>query len=201
MRLIDCAHCVFLCVLWCQDGHFVPNLTLGAPIVKCLRKHSKAYFDVHMMVSKPEQWVEDFAKAGANSYTFHVEATADSAALIQKIRACGMRPGITLKPGTPLSAIEPFVSSVDMVLIMTVEPGFGGQSFMADQLDKVRSLRARYPTLDIEVDGGIGPDTVQQAAEAGANVLVSGSAIFGSKDMKATISTLRAAVDKVLTAQ
>lgn len=193
---------VLLCVgCGCQDGHFVPNLTLGAPIVKCLRKHSKAFFDVHMMVSKPEQWVEDFAKAGATSYTFHVEAAEDSAALIKKIRAAGMRVGITLKPGTPLSAIEPFVPSVDLVLVMTVEPGFGGQSFMADQLDKVRSLRKQFPNLDIEVDGGIGPDTVQQAAEAGANVLVSGSAIFSSKDMKGTISTLRAAVDKVLAAQ
>lgn len=176
----------------------MPNLTLGAPIVKCLRGHCKAFFDVHMMVSKPEQWVEDFAKAGANSYTFHVEAASDSAALIKKIRDAKMRVGITLKPGTPLSAIEPFVSSVDMVLVMTVEPGFGGQSFMADQLDKVRSLRKQYPHLDIEVDGGIGPDTVQQAAEAGANVLVSGSAIFKSKDMKATIHTLREAVDKVI---
>lgn len=179
-----------------QDGHFVPNLTLGAPIVESLRRHSAAFFDVHLMVQRPEQWVTDFAKAGANSYTFHVEASDDPAALIAAIRAAGMRPGITLKPATPLTAILPFVPLVDMVLVMTVEPGFGGQKFMSSQLAKVRTLRAQFPTLDIEVDGGIGPDTIEEAAAAGANVVVSGSAIFKSKNMKETIQTLRDAINK-----
>jgi ribulose-phosphate 3-epimerase len=178
-----------------MDGHFVPNLTIGAPVVECLRKHSGAYFDVHLMVSNPEQWVTDFAKAGANSYTFHVEATKDARALIDAIHAAGMKAGITLKPGTPLTDILPFVPLVDMVLIMTVEPGFGGQSFMAGQMEKVRTLRASYPLLNIEVDGGIGPDTIETAASAGANVIVSGSAVFKAKDMRATIKLMRDAVN------
>jgi len=183
-----------------MDGHFVPNLTLGAPIVTSLRKHSSAYFDCHIMVANPEQWVEDFAKAGANSYTFHIESTKDAAALIKKIRGAGMAVGITLRPATPLEAILPFVPDVDMVLVMTVNPGFGGQSFMADQMDKVRTLRKQFPKLHIEVDGGIAPDTIDQAAQAGANVIVAGSAVFKAKDMKECISTLRSAVDKQLAA-
>jgi ribulose-phosphate 3-epimerase len=184
-----------------MDGHFVPNITLGAPIVASLRAHSKAYFDVHLMVSHPEQWVEDFARAGANNYTFHIEATQDAGKLIKQIREAGMHPGITLKPGTPLEAILPYVPLVDLVLIMTVEPGFGGQSFMVEQLEKVRVLRAAYPHLDIEVDGGLGPDTIDMAATAGANVIVSGSAIFKAKDMEATIKLLRDAVNKQLEKQ
>jgi len=151
-----------------------------------------------MMVSNPEQWVDDFAKAGANSYTFHVEATKDPAALIKKIKEAGMAASISLKPATPLSEILPFVPSVDMVLVMTVKPGFGGQSFMADQLEKVRQLRAQFPKLHIEVDGGLAPDTVEQAAQAGANIIVAGSAVFKAKDMKECIATLRGAVDKQL---
>jgi len=183
-----------------MDGHFVPNLTLGAPVVSSLRKHSAAYFDCHLMVSNPEQWVSDFAKAGANGYTFHIEATKDPRALIAKIREAGMAPGITLKPDTPVEAVMELAGLVDMVLIMTVNPGFGGQGFMADQLSKVRALRAKYPQLAIEVDGGIAPDTIEQAAQAGANVIVSGSAIFKAKDMAGTIKTLRDAVDKALEA-
>jgi ribulose-phosphate 3-epimerase len=181
-----------------MDGHFVPNLTLGAPIVKCLRKHSKAHFDVHLMVSKPEQWVKDMAEAGATNYTFHIEATQDAKALIADIRKHNMQPGITLKPKTPLADIEPYVDLVDLVLVMTVEPGFGGQSFMADQMEKVRALRAKHPNLNIEVDGGLAPDTIDQASAAGANVIVAGSAIFGSKDMAGTIKILKDSVQKQL---
>lgn len=181
-----------------MDGHFVPNLSMGAPIVCSLRKHSKAFFDCHLMVSHPEQWVTDFAKAGANSYTFHIEATKEPRKLIDQIRAAGMRVGITLKPGTPLSDLLEFVPLVDLVLVMTVEPGFGGQSFMEDQLAKVRQLRASFPDLDIQVDGGIGPATIKVSAEAGANVVVSGSAIFGAKDMKATIAQMRQEMDNTL---
>jgi len=179
-----------------MDGHFVPNLTIGVPVVESLRKHSKAFFDCHLMVSNPEQWVEPFAKAGANSYTFHVEATKDPAALLRRIRQNGMRAGITLKPGTPLDAVLPYVDEADIVLVMSVEPGFGGQKFMADQMEKVRQLRSKYPTLNIEVDGGIDTKTIEAAAEAGANVIVSGSAVFKAESMKDCIGTLRQAVEK-----
>ncbi|KAI8872584.1 ribulose-phosphate 3-epimerase-like protein [Ramicandelaber brevisporus] len=181
-----------------MDGHFVPNLTLGAPIVKSLRKHlPNAFLDCHLMVSRPEQWVKDFAAAGASLYTFHIEATEDASGLIDAIHAAGMKAGICVKPGTPVESILPVVDKVDQVLVMTVEPGFGGQKFMADCLSKVRFLRERYPNLDIEVDGGLALDTIEQAAEAGANVIVAGTAIFGAKDPQDAIAKLRAAVDSV----
>jgi ribulose-phosphate 3-epimerase len=148
------------------------------------------------MVSQPERWVDDFQKAGANSITFHIEATNDPAGLIAKTKAAGMRVGITLKPGTKLDAILPYVEYVDMVLVMTVEPGFGGQEFMADMMPKVRELRAKFPALDIEVDGGINEKTIDTAAEAGANVIVSGSGVFKAQDRKAAIEVLRQAVLK-----
>lgn len=199
-----------------MDGHFVPNLTLGAPIVKSLRKHTAAFLDVHLMVTNPAQWVKDFAAAGANMYTFHLEAAAagdDNAAalaalqaagdaglpavhdLIAAIKAAGMLAGITIKPGTPVELLLPYIAAVDMVLIMTVEPGFGGQSFMPAMMDKVRFLRSRFPDLYIEVDGGLAPDTIQEAAAAGANAIVAGSAIFGAADPGAVIKQLRDAVD------
>eukprot|EP00760_Papus_ankaliazontas_P027140 PhM_4_TR316/c0_g1_i2/m.64433/K01783/rpe, RPE; ribulose-phosphate 3-epimerase len=184
-----------------MDGHFVPNIAIGLPIVQSLRKHSDAFFDCHLMVSKPEQWVEDMAKFGASQYTFHIEATEKPRELIQQIRATGMRVGVALKPGTPLSAIDAIVGDVDMVLIMTVEPGFGGQSFMHDVLGKVKELRAKYPILDIEVDGGLTLETAAPAAEAGANVIVAGTSIFGVKkheDRMRTIKEMRGIVNNGL---
>ncbi|KAL6774332.1 RPE2 [Auxenochlorella protothecoides x Auxenochlorella symbiontica] len=189
-----------------MDGHFVPNLTLGPPIVKALRAHTDAFLDCHLMVSNPAQWVDDFAAAGVDMYTFHLEAVdpepgpgaeplPDVAALIRAIRAAGMLVGIVIKPGTPVQRLEPYLDAVDMVLIMTVEPGFGGQKFMPDQLDKVRWLRAARPGLYIEVDGGLAPATIEAAAEAGANVIVAGSAVFGAQDPRQVIATLRAAVE------
>lgn len=147
------------------------------------------------MVSEPERWVDDFAKAGASNYTFHVEATSDPAALIKRIRESGMKPAITLRPKTSLESILPYVPDVDMVLVMSVEPGFGGQSFMPDQMAKVRALRSAFPSLHIEVDGGVSEETIQLVSDAGANVVVSGSAIFKSKDMAATIKHMRDAID------
>ncbi|KAI9216539.1 ribulose-phosphate 3-epimerase [Blastocladiella britannica] len=184
-----------------MDGHFVPNLTIGAPVIKSLRKHTKGFLDCHLMVSNPEQWVDDYAAAGANGFTFHVEATENSVALIHRILALNMLPGIAVKPGTPVASLYPIIDAVGvdkmgLALVMTVEPGFGGQSFMRDQMAKVKALRNRYPTLNIQVDGGLALDTIEAAAEAGANVIVAGSAVFGAVDPTAVIAGLRAAVDK-----
>ena len=180
-----------------MDGHFVPNLTLGAPLVAALRCHTRAYLDCHLMVSRPEQWVDAFADAGADGFTFHVEATADAAALAARVRARGMRVGVALKPATPAEAVLALLPLVDLVLVMTVEPGFGGQAFMADMMPKVAALRAAAPPgVHIEVDGGLTGDTVGAAAEAGANVIVAGTSVFKAPGGPAgAIAALRAVVD------
>ena len=197
-----------------MDGHFVPNLTLGPPVVKSLRRHSAAHFlDCHLMVSRPEQWVADFAAAGASQLTFHVEALAGGEgeaglatrlaagnALIDRIEAAGMRAAVALKPATPVEAVLPFAARLHMVLVMTVEPGFGGQAFRADMLPKVALLRARFPRLNIQVDGGLGLANVGAAAAAGANVIVAGTSIFGAADPGAAIAGLRSAVEAELAA-
>ncbi|KND00848.1 ribulose-phosphate 3-epimerase [Spizellomyces punctatus DAOM BR117] len=177
-----------------MDGHFVPNLTMGPPIIKSLRKHTDAFLDCHLMVSNPEKWVHDFAKAGASLYCFHIEATDDASGLIDKIHAAGMKAGLAVKPKTKVDVVFPLVEKLDQVLIMTVEPGFGGQKFMEDCVEKVRILRSKYPELDIEVDGGLGPDTIDKATSAGANVIVAGTAIFGAPSPKDVISILRDSV-------
>ena len=182
-----------------MDGHFVPNLTFGAPVVKCLRKKvDKAFFDMHMMVANPLDWINDMADAGADQYTFHVESTDEPASVIRKIKEAGMKVGIGVKPKTDVSVVLDYVSDVDMVLIMTVEPGFGGQKFMADMMPKIELLRERFPYIDIEVDGGVGPATVEIVGQAGANMIVSGTAVVKSPDPKAAISSLRAGIEKYL---
>merc|ERR1711879_29274 len=178
-----------------MDGHFVPNLTFGAPVLACVRKHTSAYLDCHLMVSHPEQWVEDFAKAGASGFTFHIEATENPVELCRTIREAGMGVGVAVKPGTSIDATCELVKQglVDMVLIMSVEPGFGGQSFMADQMKKVKALRSTFSLEQlkrIQVDGGVNAETVGQVCEAGANVVVAGSAVFKAGDRKAAIDTL-----------
>ena len=151
------------------------------------------------MVSKPEQWVQEFKSAGADLYTFHIEATQDPESLIKSIKMAGMKVGIALKPGTHVDTVLPFVESIDQVLIMTVEPGFGGQKFMPETMTKVKFLRSKFPLLDIQVDGGLGPgQSIEAAAEAGANVIVAGSSIFGSSDPQQTILELRQSVQHVL---
>jgi len=178
-----------------MDGHFVPNITWGPPVIKALRKHvPTAFFDCHMMVAHPEQWVGDIQAAGGNQYTFHLEATADPRALIHQIRAAGMKVGLALKPGTPAAACFFLVDEVDVVLVMTVEPGFGGQPFLADMMPKIEELRARYPSVDIEVDGGLGPLTIDQAARAGANMIVAGSSVFQGNPAE-VIAILRRSVE------
>ena len=179
-----------------MDGHFVPNITIGAPVLKSLKKTMNSVADVHLMISDPFDYADDFAKAGADYITFHLESDSDVVATINKIRALGCKPSISIKPKTPAEAVFPYLDMVDMVLVMTVEPGFGGQSFMADMMPKVKAIReeCNHRGIDnmlIEVDGGISLDTIETAAEAGANVFVSGSAIFKAPDAKAMISELK----------
>jgi len=179
-----------------MDGHFVPNITIGAPVLKSLKKEMNSVADVHLMISDPLKYAEDFAKAGADFITFHVESDSDPVETINKIRELGAKPSISVKPKTPAEAIFPYLEMVDMVLVMTVEPGFGGQSFMADMMPKVKAIREECERrglhdMYIEVDGGIDLNTISVAAEAGANAFVSGSAIFKEPDAKVIISKLK----------
>ena len=180
-----------------MDGTFVPNITLGSPVVKAIRKVTKATFDVHLMVEHPETQVKSFAEAGADIITFHVEAAKHPHRLIQEIHAAGCRAGIAIDPGTSLASIEELVQDVDMVLVMTVNPGFGGQEFIASTLDKIHMLAHEIADFGydcpIEVDGGINPETTALVTSAGASILVAGSYIFGADDAKAAIQSLREA--------
>ena len=178
-----------------MDGHFVPNITLGAPIVKSLRKRVSLPFDVHLMISDPLKYIPDFAKAGADRITFHLESSSDPAACVALMKELGVESGIALKPGTPGEAVFPFLNKLKMVLVMTVEPGFGGQKFMSDQLEKIKLIRRecdrRGLEMDIQVDGGITDVTMPLCRDAGANVFVAGSYVFGSEDRKKAIDSLK----------
>jgi len=173
-----------------MDGHFVPNLTIGPVVVSAVRQSTKLPLDVHLMIDDPGQYVEEFRKAGADWLTIHVEIKGDVAGTLKKIRQLGAKPGISLRPKTNLSALKPYLSLVDLVLVMTVEPGFGGQAFMPDMLAKVKELKKGYKG-HISVDGGIAAATIRQARKAGANLFVAGSAIFGATDRKKQIDELR----------
>ena len=179
-----------------MDGHFVPNITLGAPIVKCIRKSSTLPFDVHLMISDPYKYIPDFVNAGSDIITFHAEADSDIEKTIDLILASGKKAGLSVKPKTPVEAVYPYLDKLSMVLVMTVEPGFGGQSFMEDMMPKVSAVRSeidrRGLDVDIQVDGGINKDTISIAAKAGANVFVSGNAIFSSNDAEKTIADFKA---------
>ncbi|ODA83943.1 hypothetical protein RJ55_02460 [Drechmeria coniospora] len=208
-----------------MDGHFVPNITFGAPVVAKIRQHvskptepqGRGTFDCHMMIAEPKKWVKEFKKAGCDLYCFHYEAAFSSAAespeqssdkktnpreLIRYIHDCGLLAGIAIRPDTSVDVLwdiletEDAKEMPDMVLVMTVMPGFGGQKFMATELAKVEALRRQYPELNIEVDGGVGPTNIGDAADAGANVIVSGSAVFGAKDPAEVIAALRKRVDE-----
>lgn len=178
-----------------MDGHFVPNLTLGAPIVADLRKVTNTVFDVHLMVSNPQDYVIPFAKAGADILTFHVEAAPHMHRIIQTIKENNMKVGVALNPGTSLSTIEEILPDVDMILLMTVNPGFGGQKFISNVLNKIEKLKTiicnRNLTIDIQVDGGINESTAKEVIQKGANVLVAGSAIYGAKDIAQMIANLK----------
>lgn len=179
-----------------MDAHFVPNLTFGAPVIKWLRPFSKKTFDVHLMISEPLRYIDDFADAGADIITFHIESDSDAAQTIAKIKSRGCKAGLVLKPKTPASAVFPYLETLDLVLVMTVEPGFGGQSFMADMMPKVRELKAeiqrRGLNVLIEADGGIGDATIAQAAEAGVDVSVAGTAVFKAENPAEAIRRLQA---------
>ncbi|ACG61638.1 TPA: ribulose-phosphate 3-epimerase [Streptococcus equi subsp. zooepidemicus] len=182
-----------------MDGQFVPNISFGADVVASMRKHSKLVFDCHLMVVNPERYVEAFAQAGADIMTIHVESTLHSHGALQKIRAAGMKAGVVINPGTPVSAVEPLLSLVDQVLIMTVNPGFGGQAFIPDCLEKVAAIAKmrdeRGLSFDIEVDGGVDDKTIRACYQAGANVFVAGSYLFKAVDLAAQVQTLRAALN------
>lgn len=187
-----------------MDGHFVPNITIGAVVVESLRKQlPTAFLDCHLMVSRPEQWVTDFAKAGASQFTFHIEATESPKTLIEAIRSAKMQVGVAIKPKTPAASVFELCDAnlVDMVLVMTVEPGFGGQSFMQDMMPKVAELRTKYPHLNIQVDGGLAAGTIEAAASAGANVIVAGTSVFRAPDRKVATQKLRDVVQHHLTLQ
>ncbi len=183
-----------------MDNHFVPNLTLGLPVVEALQKVSPIPLDCHLMIDDPDRWAPGYAEAGAGSVTFHVEAAADPVATARAIRSAGARAGFAVKPGTEFGPYEELLAEVDMVLVMTVEPGFGGQSFMADQMPKVRqvreAVRRRGGEIWVQVDGGVSANTIEQCAEAGADVFVAGSAVYGKDSAADAIAELRALAER-----
>lgn len=178
-----------------MDGHFVPNISFGIPVVEAARKVTDAVLDVHLMISSPERYVEDFARAGADILTFHYEATNQPDKLIEKIHSLGKFAGISIKPATPSFVLEPYISSADLLLIMTVEPGFGGQKLIQSCIDKVREVKNMCKTFgcypEIEVDGGITTDNVGLLISNGANVIVAGSSVFKSNDVPGTVKLLK----------
>lgn len=179
-----------------MDGHFVPNLTIGVPVVEALAKVSPVPLDCHLMIEDPERWAPKYAEAGGSSVTFHIEAARDPRAISRDLRALGARAGMAIKPGTPFEPYEELLDDLDMVLVMTVEPGFGGQAFMADQMPKVAAVRRavdkRGGEIWVQVDGGVSASTIEQCAEAGADVFVAGSAVYGADDAAAAVEELRA---------
>ncbi len=180
-----------------MDGMFVTNITFGIPVIASLRSASDIFFDVHLMIDAPERYIERFAQAGADMITVHYEACDDVAKALEQIRATGKMVGLSIKPGTPYEAVLPYLESVDMILVMTVEPGYGGQALIPECLDKVKALRKiasqKGMELLIQVDGGINSATAPEAISAGADVLVAGSAVFGAPDRAAAIAALRQA--------
>jgi ribulose-phosphate 3-epimerase len=184
-----------------MDQHFVPNLTLGLPVVESLLRATRTPLDCHLMIEDPDLWAPRYAEAGAGSVTLHVEAAADPRGCARDIRAAGARAGLALKPGTALESYLDVLDDFDMLLIMTVEPGFGGQKFLAEQLPKVRAARReldrRGLELWLQVDGGVSADTIEACAEAGADMFVAGSAVYGAADPAAAVTALRKAAERV----
>ena len=178
-----------------MDAHFVPNLTIGLPVVERLAQVSPIPLYCHLMIDDPDRWAPQYAEAGGSSVTFHVEAAKDPRAIARDLRAAGARAGMAIKPNTPFEPYEDLLDDLDMILVMTVEPGFGGQTFMADQMPKVmqvrEAVRRRGGEVWVQVDGGVSAKTIEQCAEAGADVFVAGSAVYGAEDAAAAIDELR----------
>lgn len=179
-----------------MDGIFVPNITLGPCVVSAIRKYSKLFFDVHLMITDPIRYIDDFAKAGADLITIHVESTFDVSAAIDRIKANGKKVGLSIKPNTKPEILRPYLDRVDLILVMTVEPGFGGQSFIEATVDNIKACAAMIKEcgrdIELEVDGGVSPKNAHVVKDAGANVIVAGSAVFGSSDIPKTIQELKA---------
>jgi ribulose-phosphate 3-epimerase len=174
-----------------MDGNFVPNISFGPVVIKSIRNKTDICFDVHLMIDKPERYIQEFVDAGADLITVHAESTVHLHRTVQQIKSAGVKAAVSLNPATPLESIKYVLDEVDMVLLMSVNPGFGGQKFILSALDKIRELRKMKPDLDIQVDGGINSDTVKLCIEAGANVFVAGSYVFGGDDYKEKIDSLR----------
>lgn len=183
-----------------MDGIFVPNISFGMPVIEAIRKNTDMFLDAHLMITEPERYIDEFVRIGCDNITFHVEATKDPHRTLKLIKDKGILASVSVKPNTPIRSVLPLLEEVDMVLVMTVEPGFGGQSFMPDMMDKVRFLKdyrsENSLSYDIQVDGGIGASTVEIAAEAGANVFVAGSAVFKAPDAKTIIDELKNRANK-----
>ena len=179
-----------------MDGIFVPNITLGPCVVSAIRKYSKLFFDVHLMITDPIRYIDDFAKAGADLITIHVESTFDVSAAIDRIKANGKKVGLSIKPNTKPAILRPYLVRVDLILVMTVEPGFGGQSFIEATVDNIKACAAMIKEcgrdIELEVDGGVSPKNAHVVKDAGANVIVAGSAVFGSSDIPKTVQELKA---------
>lgn len=178
-----------------MDGNFVPNITFGAPIIKAIRKYSDLPFDVHLMIDAPSRYIEDFANAGADIITFHIEAEKDVKGTIRKIKNFGVKAGLSVKPGTAIDDVFPYLDNLDLVLVMTVEPGFGGQKFMDDMVEKVKKIKSeikkRNLNVEVEVDGGINEDTAKIVAKVGADVCVAGTSVFHANDVRKAIDSLK----------
>lgn len=176
-----------------MDGHFVPNLTFGPPVIQAMRPYTDKPFDVHLMIDEPLRYTPSFLKSGANIITFHAEACGDPEETIAAIKAGGAKPAMAVKPETPIDAVLPYLDKLFMVLVMTVEPGFGGQKFMGGMMAKVRALKQKRPDVLVQVDGGINTKTIQEAARAGVDVCVAGTGVFKARDARTAIENLKAA--------